>query len=47
MINFKDGFSSESYSLDSNYHLNQNNTSKETPVTEDQIYKMGEFSIAK
>ena len=37
MIDFKDGFSSESYNPDSNYYLNQDNTPKETPVPEDQI----------
>ena len=42
MANFKDGFSSESYYPDSNYPLNKNNTSKETPVPEDQILKMEE-----
>jgi len=40
MINFKDGFSSESYTPDSNYYLNQNNTPKETTVSEDQIFNM-------
>tara|TARA_B100000212_G_scaffold309334_1_gene259677 strand:+ start:122 stop:376 length:255 start_codon:yes stop_codon:yes gene_type:complete len=41
MIDFKDGFSSESYYPDSNYYLNQDNTLKETTVSEDQISKMG------
>ena len=42
MIDFKDGFSSESYCPDSNYYLNQDNSTKETPVSEDQISNMGE-----
>ena len=41
MANFKDGFSSESYYPNSNYYLNQDNTLKETTVSEDQISKMG------
>ena len=41
MVNFKDGVSSESYYPDSNYYLNQNNTSKETQVSEDQTSNMG------
>ena len=41
MINFKDGFSSESYYPDSNYYLNQDNTPKEKPLSEDQISNMG------
>ena len=44
MANFKDGFSSENYYPDSNYYLNQDNASKENPVSEDQISKMvGDF----
>ncbi|ABM72448.1 Possible high light inducible protein [Prochlorococcus marinus str. MIT 9515] len=43
MIKFKDGFSSESYYPDSNYNLEKNNTSIETPVSENQISNMGEF----
>ena len=42
MIDFKDGFSSESYTPDSNYYLNQDNKPKETSVSEDQISNMGE-----
>ncbi len=42
MIDFKDGFSSESYSPDSNSYLNQNNTLKVTTVSEDQISNMKE-----
>ena len=37
MVNFKNGFSSESYYPDSNYYLNQNNTPKVNPFLEDQI----------
>jgi len=37
MVNFKNGFSSESYYPDSNYYLNQNNTPKVNPLLEDQI----------
>ena len=42
MVNFKDGFSSESYYPDSDYLLNQENTPKETPLSEDQTFNMGE-----
>ena len=42
MIDFKDGFSSESYYPDSDYLLNQNNTPKKTSLSEDQTSKMGE-----
>ena len=42
MIDFKDGFSSESYTPDSNYYLNKDNTPKETTVSEDKIINMGE-----
>jgi len=41
MIDFKDGFSSESYYPDSNYSLNQDNTLEETPVQADQISNTG------
>ena len=41
MIKFKDGFSSESYYPDSDYYLNQDNTSKVTPVSEYQTSNMG------
>ncbi len=41
MVNFKDGFSSESYHPDSDYLLNQDNTPKETLFSEDQISNMG------
>ena len=37
MVDFKDGFSSESYYPDSNYYLNQDNAPKGNPVSEDQI----------
>ena len=44
MIDFKDGFSSESYTPDSNYYLNQDNNPIETKVSEDQISNMkGDF----
>ena len=36
MIKFKDGFSGESFYPDSNYYLEQNNTSEEAPLPEDQ-----------
>ena len=42
MIKFKDGFSSESYYPDSNYYVNNDNTHKETGVSEEQISNMGE-----
>ena len=41
MIKFKDGFSSESYYPDSDYYLNQDNTPKETPVSEYKTSNMG------
>ena len=41
MIDFKDGFSSESYYPDSNYSLNQENISKETLISKDQISNKG------
>ena len=40
MVDFKDGVSSESYYPDSDYYLNQENTSKETPLLEDQVSNM-------
>ena len=42
MIDFKDGFSSESYYPDSDYYLNQVNTPKETPISNGEISNMGE-----
>ena len=42
MVDFKNGFSSESYYPDSNYYLNQNNTPKETPLSKVQISNIGE-----
>ena len=42
MTKFKDGFSSESYYPDSNYYLEQDNTPKETPISDNQISNMGE-----
>ena len=41
MIDFKNGFSSESFYPDSNYHLNQVNTSKDSPISEDKISHTG------
>ncbi len=41
MANFKDGFSSESYYPNSDYPLNQENTSRETLYLDDQISNMG------
>jgi len=40
MINFKDGFSSESYYPDSNYYLNQDNIPKNIEVSKLQKSKM-------
>ena len=37
MSKFKDNFSSESFYPDSNYYLDQDNTTEENPVSEDQI----------
>ena len=37
MVDFKDGFSSESYYPDSDYLLNQDNNPLETEVSEDKI----------
>ena len=42
MINFKDGFSSENYYPDSNYYIDQENTPKDIPLSEDQISYEGE-----
>ena len=41
MVNFKGGFSSESFYPDSNYDFNKDNTPKETPLSENQISNMG------
>ena len=43
MTKFKDGFSSESFYPDSDYLLNQHNTSEESPVLDDQISSMEEI----
>ena len=44
MVNFKDGFSSESFYPDSNYYLNKDNTPKKTPSSQNQISNMrGDF----
>ena len=37
MLNFKDGFSSESFNPDSNYYLNQDNAPKGNRFSEDKI----------
>ncbi len=41
MIKFKNGFSSESHYPDSNYYLNQGNTSEGNLVSQDQISNIG------
>ena len=41
MVDFKDNFSSQSFYPDSNYYLEQENTCKETPLSEDQISNIG------
>ena len=41
MTKFKDGFSSKSYYPDSNYYLEQENTPKEDPLSEDQTSNRG------
>ena len=41
MVDFNDGFSSESYYPDSDYYLNQVNTPKETPISNGKISNMG------
>ena len=43
MIDFKNNVSSESFYPDSNFYLEQNNTSEETPVSEDQISNTSKF----
>ena len=43
MYKFKDGFSSESYYPDSNYYLDQENTTKETSLSKDQISNTSKF----
>ena len=43
MRKFKDGFSSESFYPDSDYLNNKDNTSKETPVLDNQLSRMGEI----
>ena len=43
MSKFKDNFSSESFYPDSNYYLDQENTPKENPVSEDQISTTSNF----
>jgi len=41
MSKFKDNFSSESFYPDSNYYLDQDNTPKEDPISQDQKSNMG------
>ena len=43
MSKFKDNFSSESFYPDSNYYLDQENSFKDTPVSEDKISKNLKF----
>ena len=43
MSKFKDNFSSESFYPDSNYYLDQENTSNDTLVSEDQISNTTKF----
>ena len=43
MINFKDNFSSESFYPDSNYYLDQDNNSKKTSLSADQISNSTKF----
>ena len=43
MNKFKDNFSSESFYPDSNYYLDQENTSKETPFSESPISNNTKF----
>ena len=43
MSKFKDNFSSESFYPDSNYYLDQENTTKENQYSEDQIYSNSKF----
>ena len=43
MIDFKNNVSSESYYPDSNYYLDQENTPKENPLSEDQISNNSKF----
>ena len=40
MIDFKDGFSSESFYPDSNYYINQDNVPKGNLISEDKISNM-------
>ena len=43
MIKKEDNIRSESYYPDSNYYIDQENISKENPLSEDQISNMGEI----
>ena len=43
MVNFKDGFSSESYYPDSNYSLSQDSAPEEDNLSEDKISNTPKF----
>ena len=43
MSKFKDNFSSESFYPDSNYYLDQENTPKKNPLSEDKISNNSKF----
>ena len=43
MVNFKDGFSSESYYPDSNYYIDQDNNPKETLLSKNEISNTSKF----
>ena len=43
MIKKEDNIRSESYYPDSNYYIDQENTSQETQLSENQISNIGEF----
>ena len=43
MTKFKDGFSSESYYPDSNYYLDEDNTPKETSLSEEKLSNTSKF----
>ena len=43
MNKFKDNFSSQSFYPDSNFYLDQDNTPKKTPLSENQISKNSKF----
>ena len=43
MSKLKDNFSSESYYPDSNYYIDQENITKDTPLSEDKISNTSKF----